>query len=82
MVFVSKLQQDTLRIVDDMIEKNKTFEEIQNVLYDMGYSFRVEIKNGYMKKSIVEICKDSEYSFVDLKRRRNGLATWETHVLS
>lgn len=89
MVFISNLQKETLLKVDEMINENKTFEEISNYLYKNDYMFRVEVKNGYASKTkfeIVKMIKDEngkeEYSFVDLKRRRNGLAYWETIKLS
>lgn len=84
MIWLNDLQKETLLFVDDMITQNKTFNEIYNALNDKGYSFRVEIKNGYASKTRFEIIKwndeknDFEYSFVDLIKRRNGLAHWET----
>ena len=32
MIFVNELQKDTLLLLDDLIEKNKTHEEIQDIL--------------------------------------------------
>lgn len=87
MVFLSNLQKETLFKVDKMIEENKTFDEIVWKLQEEKYYFKCETKNGYTKKSLFMIYKDDEngeeeYSFVDLKRRRNGLAYWETIKLS
>lgn len=91
MVYISNLQKETLLKVDEMINENKTFEEISNYLYKNDYTFRVEVKNGYASKTrfeIVKIIKNDddtikyEYSFVDLIKRRNGLASWETIRLS
>jgi 23S rRNA-/tRNA-specific pseudouridylate synthase len=91
MVYLSNLQKETLLLVDKMINENKTYEEICNYLYKNDYTFRVEVKNGYASKTkfeIVKMIKDKngnikeEYTFVDLIKRRNGLAYWETIKLS
>lgn len=91
MVFISDLQKETLLKVDEMINENKTFEEISNYLYKNDYTFRVEVKNGYASKTKFEIVKiirnaddtiKYEYTFVDLIKRRNGLAFWETIRIS
>lgn len=91
MIYLSDLQKETLLKVDEMINENKTFNEIQNYLYDNDYVFRVEVKNGYASKTRFEIVKmirnadntiKEEYSFVDLIKRRNGLAYWETIKIS
>ena len=57
MVFISNLQKETLLKVDEMINENKTFEEISNYLYKNDYMFRVEVKNGYASKTKFEIVK-------------------------
>lgn len=92
MIYLSDLQKETLLLVDNMIEDNKTFEEIMNYLYNNDYMFRVETKNGYTSKTHFEIVKiirnddnttiKEEYTFVDLIKRRNGLAYWETIKIS
>lgn len=91
MIYLSNLQRETLLLVDKMIEENKTFDEIQNYLYKNDYIFSVETKNGYTSKtrfSIEKIIKNEdntikyENSFVDLIKRRNGLAYWETIKIS
>lgn len=91
MVWLSNLQKETLLKVDEMINENKTFDEIQNYLYKNDYMFRVEVKNGYASKTkfeIVKMIKDEngnikeEYTFVELIKRRNGLAYWETIKIS
>lgn len=94
MVWLSDLQRETLLLVDKMIEENKTFDEIQNYLYDNNYIFSQEVKNGYRSKTrfsiekIVHYTKDNqeymkyENTFVDLVKRRNGLAYWETIKIS
>ena len=46
MIYLSDLQRETLLLVDKMIEENKTFDEIQNYLYDNNYIFSQEVKNG------------------------------------
>lgn len=91
MIYLSDLQKETLLKVDEMINENKTFEEISNYLYKNDYTFRVEVKNGYASKTKFEIVKiirntddtiKYEYTFVDLIKRRNGLAFWETIKIS
>ena len=82
MIFVNELQKDTLLLLDDLIEKNKTHEEIQDILYNNGYDLVKEIKNGYMSKTETKLYKNGTYSFVDLIKRRNGLAYWQTIKLS
>lgn len=91
MIYLSDLQKETLLKVDEMIEQNKTFDEISNYLYKNNYMFRVEVKNGYASKTkfeIVKMIKDEngnikeKYTFVDLIKRRNGLAYWETIKIS
>lgn len=94
MIWLSDLQRETLLLVDKMINENKTFNEIQNYLYDNGYIFSQEVKNGYRSKTRFSIEKAIHYmkdnqeyiryesSYVDLIKRRNGLADWETIKLS
>lgn len=83
MVYISDLQRTTLLLVDKLINEGKTYEEIKSILYDKGYNLRVTVRNGYVPRAKVELC-DSKgaYLFVDLKKRRNGLATWETYRIS
>ena len=90
MIWLSDLQRDTLLKVDKMINENKTFDEIQNYLYDNDYIFSQEIKNCYRSKTRFSIEKITHYTknnqeyikyentFVNLIKRRNGLASWET----
>ena len=88
MVWLSNLQKDTLFLVDKMITENKTFEEISNYLYNNDYIFSV--KNNSKKTFRIEkIIRNKENNtieyentFVDLIKRRNGLASWETIKLS
>lgn len=91
MIYLSLLQEETLQKVDKMIQDNWKFVEIQNWLYDNGYIFSQEVKNGYRSKtrfSIEKLTKDENgythyvYTFVDLVKRRNGLAYWETYKIS
>ena len=92
MVFVSELQRKTLMLIDDLIEQGKTFEEIEDFLQNNGYSLAIPIKNGYTSKTIRKVYKKmwdadayvmkKDYTFVDLRKRRNGLAYWETIRLS
>lgn len=94
MIWLSDLQKQTLLKVNDMIEQNKTFDEIQNYLYNNGYIFSQQVKNGYRSKTrfsiekIVHYTKDNreymkyENTFVDLIKRKNGLAYWETIKIS
>jgi len=90
MIYVSDLQKETLLLVDKMIQENKTFTDIQDYLYNNDYIFSQEIKNGYMSKTRFRIEKITrkhegkqtflhyDYTFVDLIKRKNGLASWET----
>ena len=94
MIYLSNLQKETLMLVDNMIEENKTFKEITDYLYNNGYIFSQEVKNGYRSKTrfsiekIIHYKKDNqeymkyENTFVDLIKRKNGLAYWETIKLS
>lgn len=82
MIYLSDLQKETLMLVDNMINANKTFKEITDYLYNNGYIFSVETKNGYTSKTKFSIYKQEEYTFVDLIKRKNGLAYWETVKLS
>ena len=94
MIYLSDLQKETLMLVDNMIEENKTFKEITDYLYNNGYIFSQEVKNGYRSKTrfsiekIIHYKKDNqeymkcENTFVDLIKRKNGLAYWETIKLS
>lgn len=88
MIYLSDLQKETLLKIDDMIEKNKTFEEIEDWLYKNDYIFSIKVKKGYKSKTkftIEKIIRDKEKqtikfesTFVSLIKRRNGLAYWET----
>lgn len=83
MIYISKLQQQTLLLVNKLIEEKKTFSEIWTILADKGYRFRSEVHNGYAIKTKFELCdNDGNYSFVDLIKRRNGFASWETIRIS
>ena len=94
MIYLSDLQKETLLKVDKMIEQNKTFDELQNYLYDNDYIFSQEVKNGYRSKTsfslvkIVHYIKDNqeymkyENTFVYLIKRKNELAYWETIKIS
>ena len=95
MIFISELQKETLLLVDNMIADNKTFKEIQDYLYDNDYIFSQYCKNGYRSKTRYTIEKISreqkedghtyihyENSFVELIKRKNGLASWETWKIS
>ena len=57
MIYLSDLQRETLLLVDKMIEENKTFDEIQNYLYDNDYIFSQEVKNGHRSKTRFSIEK-------------------------
>lgn len=94
MIWLSELHKETLLLVDKMINEGKTFKEIQDYLYDNDYVFSVETKNGYTSKTKYSIEKITRYekdgqkyshyenTYVDLIKRRNGLAYWETIKLS
>ena len=87
MIFLSNLQKETLLLVDDLISKNKNHDEIMEKLRKEKYEFIKEIKNGYMSKTKTSLYKRDENgklenSFVDLIKRKNGLASWETWRIS
>lgn len=88
MVWLNNYQKETLLIVDKMIEENKTFEEISNYLYNNDYIFSVKnnSKKTFRIEKIIRNKEDNtikyENTFVDLIKRRNGLAYWETIKLS
>lgn len=83
MIFINNLQRQTLLLVDKLTEEKKTFREIWVILSNKGYRFRSEVHNGYVIKTKFELCdKDGNYSYVDLVKRRNGLASWETIKIS
>ncbi len=82
MVFISKEQQETLLLVDNLINDNKTYNEIISQLIDNKYELRANIRNGYIPKTKLEICKNGKYTFVDIRKKRNGFAYWETIKLS
>lgn len=83
MVYISDLQKETLELVDNLINENKTYNEIIKILYDNGYELRVPTKNGYTSKTRIDLFKEDkqgemEDSFVTVIKRKNGLASWET----
>ena len=91
MIYLSQDQKETLLLVDKMISENKTFDEIKDCLLSGDYTFRVNVKNGYASKTHFEIFKKKkdengyikyDYTFVDLIKRKNGLAYWETIRIS
>ena len=61
MVFISQLQKNTLLLLDQLIDENKTHEEIVKILsYKFNYEFIKEIKNGYMSKTQTKLYKKYE----------------------
>ncbi len=90
MVYISKLQEITINLIDNMINEGKTFKEITNELSKQHYSFRLEKINGKYNKNHLLLYKmelegnkiiSEDYSFVDLIQK-NGKVTWETVNLS
>lgn len=83
MIYINDLQRKTLLLVDGLIGQGKNFNEIWWVLQEKGYHFEGERRNGYDIKTKFYL-KDTNGngSFVWLKKRRNGLASWETIKLS
>lgn len=86
MVYVDKLQETTLKLVDNMINEGKTFDEIVAELCKQHYYFMVEKKNGRYNKNHLLLYKmqldgnkivSEDYSFVDLVQKR-GKVTWES----
>jgi len=82
MVFASELQRKTLLLLNDLIDKNIKHDDILQILLKQNYDFIKEIKNGYMSKTQTKLYKNNENSFVTLIKRRNGLADFETFILS
>ena len=83
MVFINEEQRKVLTFVDEQINKHRTFIDIANDLYEMGYRLRVECHGRYVCKKENEIVtKDNKSTFVWLIKRRNGLANWSTIRLS
>ena len=82
MVFINDLQRETLMLLDRLIDEGKNFNEVWWALQSKGYRFQGERRNGYDIKTRFYLLKDGKPSFVWLKKRRNGLATWETIKLS
>ena len=83
MVWINDLQKETLLFVNDLVEQGKTFNEIWWALQEKGYIFEGERHNGYDIKTKFYL-KDANGngSFVWLRKRRNGLAYWETIKIS
>lgn len=77
MIYFSKLQEVTLKKVDDMMNKGLDYQEIYHQLSQEKYRFRVQKKNGRYNYNHLMIYKNDEYSFVDLIKRKNEV-TWET----
>lgn len=82
MIWLSALQKEVLLLVDKLVEEKKTYNEITDILYEHGYMYVVETRNGYTSKTTRKIYKGQEYSFVDIKKKKNGLAYWETIRIS
>lgn len=83
MVWISDLQRKTLLLLDSLIEKGLSFDEVWWELQKRGYRFEGERRNGYDIKTKFYL-KDSngQPSFVWLRKRKNGKATWETIKIS
>lgn len=83
MFYISDLQKETLELVDNLINEDRTYNEIIKILCDNGYELRVPTKNGYTSKTRIDLFKEDkqgemEDSFVTVIKRKNGLASWET----
>lgn len=80
MVYISEKHKETLLLVDKLVDEGKNYHEILETLYwDYGYQMRVPYtKSGKISKTKTELVKDNEYTFVDLKKKRNGFCEWET----
>lgn len=84
-VAISDFQVTTLKLLDNLIENNKTFSQIWDFLANKGYTFRgVRTNSGRWSKNHFDLCgydkqrKAHGYSFVTLVRTLNGKATYET----
>jgi hypothetical protein len=83
MYYISELQKDTLLKADKMIDEGKTFIEVEEWFFKNGYELRVPRNpSGTLSKTVVELCKDGQYSFVDIKKKRNGDCEWQTIQIS
>lgn len=80
-MYISELQENTLILIDDMINKEQNHDDIMLNLLKQGYDFIKEIKNGYMSKTKTKLYKNGENSFVTLIKRRNSLADYESYIL-
>ena len=83
MIYLHDLQRDTLKEADNVINEGKSYEEILRYFFDLGYQLRAPHgANGQPLKSITQLYKNGVYSFVDIRKRRNGGAIWETVKIS
>jgi hypothetical protein len=79
MIYIHDLQRETLKEADNLINEGKSYDEILHHFFDKKYCLRVPHgANGQPLKTIVKLYKDGVYSFVDIRKKRNGGATWET----
>jgi hypothetical protein len=79
MIYMHDLQRETLKEADNLINEGKSYDEILHHFSIKKYCLRVPHgANGQPLKTIVKLYKDGVYSFVDIRKKRNGGATWET----
>lgn len=79
MVFMHDLHRETLKQADALINDGKSYDEILQHFFNIGYNLRVPHgANGQPLKTIVNLYKSGVYSFVDIKKKRNGGAIWQT----
>jgi hypothetical protein len=83
MIYMHDLQRETLKEADELINGGKTYTEIIEHFFNIGYQLRAPHgANGQPLKSVTMLYKNGAYSFVDIKKKRNGGAIWETVKLS
>lgn len=83
MIYMHDLQRETLKEADELINGGRTYNEIIEHFFNIGYQLRAPHgANGQPLKSVTMLYKNGVYSFVDIKKKRNGGAIWETVKLS
>jgi hypothetical protein len=83
MIYMHDLHRETLKEADELINGGKTYNEIIEHFFNIGYQLRAPHgANGQPLKSFTMLYKNGAYSFVDIKKKRNGGAIWETVKLS
>ena len=83
MIFMHDLHRDTLKKADQAINAGRDYMQVLNYFFDMGYQLRApQGANGRPLKARTMLYKGGVYSFVDIRKTRNGGAIWETVKIS